>query len=74
LIKKFSNLGELERYALKTQDHELSGKIKIVRTHHVNLLSHINRILSKCVKDNKVAGKMSWWFGLWRLAPLSTIF
>lgn len=55
LIKKFSNLGELEKYASKTQDHELSGKIKIVRTHHVNLLSHISRILNKCVKDNKVA-------------------
>lgn len=55
-IAKFHNLGDLERYATKTQDNEMMGKIKIVRTHHHSLLIYINKILSRCVKDLKAAG------------------
>ncbi|CAG2256050.1 FBXO18 [Mytilus edulis] len=54
-IKKFHNMGELEKYANKTQDPELLGKIKIVRTHHHCLPSYISKILSRCVKDLKAA-------------------
>ncbi|KAK3101454.1 hypothetical protein FSP39_003705 [Pinctada imbricata] len=54
-ISKFPNLGELEKYANKTNDNELLGKIKIVRTYHHALPSHINKILAKSTNNLKTA-------------------
>ena len=56
LIKKFHNLGDLEKYANRTMDNELLGKIKIVKTYNTAIPSHVNKIRSKSVKDNTAAG------------------
>jgi len=53
----FSNFGELEKFAVKSMDVELQGKIKIVKTYHTNLPILIRKIDSKCVKDERTAGK-----------------
>ena len=56
LIKKFSDLGELEKFATKTMDNELLGKIKIVKTYNTAIPNHVSKIRRKTVKDNDVAG------------------
>ncbi|ESO99456.1 hypothetical protein LOTGIDRAFT_113635 [Lottia gigantea] len=54
-IARFSNIGDIEKYANKAMDHELLGKIRIVRTYNHSLPSHINKILEKSVNDLQVA-------------------
>ena len=49
-------MSELEKYAAKTMDNELLGKIKIVRTYNTAIPSHVNKIQRKTVHDNDVAG------------------
>lgn len=55
MVKSFTSLGELEKYATKTQDNELLGKIKIVRTHHHNLPTFLPKILRKTIRDIRMA-------------------
>lgn len=55
LIKCFTDLPALEKYATKVQDNDLLGKIKIVRQHHHNLPGYIDKILKKTVRDTRVA-------------------
>lgn len=55
-IARFANLGELEKYATKTSDIELAGKIRIVKTYHQNLPMCISKILQKCINDLTQAG------------------
>ncbi|KAH3816366.1 hypothetical protein DPMN_117882 [Dreissena polymorpha] len=54
-IKMFPNFKELEKFAVKSMDVELQGKIKIVKTYHTNLPILIRKIDSKCVKDERTA-------------------
>ena len=58
LVRGFINQGfaEFEAYATKTVDGELLGKIRIVKTYGHLLLSHIPKIMSKCIKDISMAG------------------
>jgi len=53
----FSSLADLEKFATKSLDVELQGKIKIVRTYHHNLPTIIAKIRSKCVRDDRQAGR-----------------
>lgn len=55
LVKKFNSFAEFEQFALKTNDMELLGKIKIVKTHHHNLPVSIHKILARTVKDLNTA-------------------
>ncbi|KAL5013331.1 hypothetical protein ScPMuIL_007601 [Solemya velum] len=50
-VRMFKNIGDLEKYAEKTNDVELLGKIRIVKTYHHSLPSHIQKILSKTSRD-----------------------
>lgn len=59
LVKKFNSFAEFEQFALKTNDMELLGKIKIVKTYHHNLPVSIHKILARTVKDLNTAGKGS---------------
>ncbi|XP_050414596.2 F-box DNA helicase 1 [Patella vulgata] len=54
-IARFKTIGDLEKYATKAMDPELLGKIKIVKTYNHNLPGHIDKILSKTIKDISVA-------------------
>ncbi|KAK6176078.1 hypothetical protein SNE40_014433 [Patella caerulea] len=54
-IARFKTIGDLEKYATKAMDPELLGKIKIVKTYNHNLPGHIDKILSKTIKDICVA-------------------
>uniref|UniRef100_K1R3P2 F-box only protein 18 n=1 Tax=Magallana gigas TaxID=29159 RepID=K1R3P2_MAGGI len=56
LVKKFNSFAEFEQFALKTNDMELLGKIKIVKTYHHNLPVSIHKILARTVKDLNTAG------------------
>jgi len=58
LVRGFINQGfaEFEKYATKTVDVELLGKIRIVKTYGHLLKSHIPKIKSKCVRDSFMAG------------------
>jgi len=58
LVRGFANQGfaEFEKYATKTVDTELLGKIQIVKTFGHLLKSHIPKIRSKCIKDSFMAG------------------
>ena len=58
LVRGFINQGfaEFEKYAVKTTDGELLGKIRIVKTYGHMLTSHIPKIKSKCVNDSFMAG------------------
>lgn len=47
---------ELEKYAKKTMDNELLGKINIVKTFSTAVPGHVAKIRSKCVRDTDVAG------------------
>ncbi|XP_060587800.1 F-box DNA helicase 1-like, partial [Ruditapes philippinarum] len=55
LIKMFRRFQDLDNFATKSMDNELLGKIKIVKTYHHNLPSHIRMIESKCVSDERRA-------------------
>ncbi|XP_074646265.1 F-box DNA helicase 1-like isoform X2 [Tubulanus polymorphus] len=55
LIKHFRSLPDLEKYASSVMDNELLGKIRIVRTYNHNLPSHIAKIRSKTVTDQRIA-------------------
>ncbi|OWF35307.1 F-box only protein 18 [Mizuhopecten yessoensis] len=55
LVRSFRSLPDLEKYANKTQDNDLLGKIKIVRQHHHNLPGYIDKILKKTIRDTRVA-------------------
>jgi len=59
LIRGFIKQGfaALEKYANKTVDTELLGKLLIVRTYGHLLMSHIPMIRAKCINDNFLAGK-----------------
>lgn len=59
LVKKFNSFAEFEQFALKTNDMELLGKIKIVKTYHHNLPVSIHKILARTVKDLNTAGNGS---------------
>ncbi|XP_041348939.1 F-box DNA helicase 1-like [Gigantopelta aegis] len=50
-IKMFKSFSDLERYASRTMDTELGGKIRIVRTFHNNLPMCLKKIREKCVHD-----------------------
>ncbi|XP_052779694.1 F-box DNA helicase 1-like [Mya arenaria] len=54
-VAMFKTLGDLEKFATKSLDVELQGKIKIVKTYHHNLPVFINKIQSKCVRDERQA-------------------
>lgn len=56
LVMKFNSFGEFEQFAQKTNDGELLGKIKIVRTFHHNLPINIHKILARTVRDLNTAG------------------
>jgi len=58
LVRGFikQGFGEFENYAKKTSDNELRSKIQIVKTYGHLLLSHIPKILAKCIKDSFMAG------------------
>ena len=56
-IARFNSLAELEKYAIKTSDVELHGKLKIVKTYNHNLPSLMSKINSKLVKIERVAGR-----------------
>ena len=47
---------EFEKYATKTTDQEVLGKIRIVKTYHNALPSLITKIKEKCISDSKRAG------------------
>lgn len=55
LVKKFESFPAFEKFANETQDIELLGKIKIVKTYTHQLPSHINKIRSKCIKSMDMA-------------------
>ncbi|KAL3851875.1 hypothetical protein ACJMK2_015575 [Sinanodonta woodiana] len=50
-IKSFQSFAALEQFANKTFDNELLGKIKIVKTYHMNFPRVASKILSKTVDD-----------------------
>ncbi|KAK7101829.1 hypothetical protein V1264_020153 [Littorina saxatilis] len=50
-IKRFQNLADLEKYAEKTLDNELMGKIRIVKTYHHNLPQCLHKIREKAVSN-----------------------
>ena len=52
----FQSFSELERYASRTVDTELAGKIRIVRTFNHTLPRCLSRIRQKCVHDISTAG------------------
>lgn len=54
-IARFENIGELEKYAKKTADVELLGKIRIVQSYHHNLPQCINKIRQKSIRDTTQA-------------------
>lgn len=60
-IAMFSTFADLERFATKAMDNELLGKIKIVKTYHHNLPVLIGKIESKCVRDERQAGRYSYY-------------
>ena len=55
-VRNFDSLADLERYATQVMDHELLGKIRIVKTCHHNLPSLIAKIRSKAIGDTDTAG------------------
>ncbi|XP_061172285.1 F-box DNA helicase 1-like [Saccostrea echinata] len=55
LVKKFSSFAEFEQFATKTNDVELLGKIRIVKTYHHNLPVTIRKILAHTVRDLNIA-------------------
>jgi len=57
-IGMFSSFVDLEKFATKSMDSELLGKIKIVKTYNHNLPLLIRKIDSKCVRDERRAGKL----------------
>ena len=60
LVKRFvdQGFGEFVKFAKKTSDNELLGKIRIVETYNHALPGHISKILLKCVKDPDLAGNV----------------
>ena len=52
-IKRFNNFGELSKYAKRTMDAELTGKIKIVQTYHNKLPEYISKIRAKTIGDER---------------------
>ncbi|KAI0230870.1 F-box DNA helicase 1 [Lamellibrachia satsuma] len=54
-VRNFDSLADLERYATQVMDHELLGKIRIVKTCHHNLPSLIAKIRSKAIGDTDTA-------------------
>ncbi|KAK7503582.1 hypothetical protein BaRGS_00005121 [Batillaria attramentaria] len=54
-IARFGNIAELDKYAKKTADVELLGKIKIVQTYHHNLPQCVTKIRQKSIRDETQA-------------------
>jgi F-box protein 18 (helicase) len=54
-INRFATFAELEKYAARTLDSELMGKIKIVKCYQTNLPSLIKKIRCRCIKDSDLA-------------------
>ncbi|PVD25065.1 hypothetical protein C0Q70_15563 [Pomacea canaliculata] len=50
-IARFENMAKLEKYAQKTTDNELLGKIRIVKTYDQILPACMSRIREKTVRD-----------------------
>lgn len=55
-VGKFPNIAELEKYATNTQDAELLGKIRIVKTFGHSLPRYIDQIKQKTISITEHAG------------------
>ncbi|XP_064633360.1 F-box DNA helicase 1-like [Lineus longissimus] len=54
-IQRFASFFELEKYAEKTLDSELLGKIKIAKCYQSNLPTLIQKIKTRCIRDPDLA-------------------
>ncbi|XP_033123461.1 F-box DNA helicase 1-like [Anneissia japonica] len=50
-IQRYSSLSQLKSYADDVEDIDLLGRIDIVKTHHIKIPEHIERIKSRAVDD-----------------------